>query len=508
MGNTPNVANLTVVVEVIAKEKDNQMKYLKPVFFILIVILSGCQNSEVKFEDAFCIENITTIDADNGLKPNQTLIIKEGKIHQITPSQELQLSKENTIIDGTGKFLIPGLWDAHVHFAYMEELAPRMFDLFLAYGITSVRDTGGEIGFVNTWKQKSLANPTSTPRVMIAGPLLDGTPNVYDGSDPGHPALSVGLNTLEDVKEQINKLEIQGVDFLKAYEMLSPEQFALIAKLGKEKGLKVTGHVPLSMDVISASNAGLNSMEHLRNLELSCASNAEELLQQRQESLRSGKDMKGAALRSKIHQDQREIAIDNYDENKAQEVLNVLAANDTWQIPTLTLNTASTKLPFAEMDFKESFKFLPKTVEDDWNQGIDKLSNRDISAANIKRTEWTLNITEKMHKSGINIMAGTDCPIFYLTPGRSLHQELVLLVEAGLTPLEALRTATLNPAKYFNLEDELGTIEEGKWADLVILNANPLEDIKNTTRIDGVIKQGNYFDSHKLDQKLKRLDEE
>lgn len=237
------------------------MKYLIPVFFILIVLLSGCQNAEVKFEDALCIENISTIDAENGLLSNQTVIIKEGKIYQITPSDELQLSNENNIIDGTGKFLIPGLWDSHVHFAYMEELAPRMFDLFLAYGITSVRDTGGEINFVNKWKERSLTNPTGTPRVMIAGPLLDGTPNVYDGSDPRHPALSVGLNTLDEVKEQINKLEIEGVDFLKAYEMLSPEQFAVITQLGKEKGLKVTGHVPLSMDVVSASNSGLNSME-------------------------------------------------------------------------------------------------------------------------------------------------------------------------------------------------------------------------------------------------------
>lgn len=139
---------------------------------------------------------------------------------------------------------------------------------------------------------------------------------------------------------------------------------------------------------------------------------------------------------------------------------------------------------------------------------IENLSIKEVSEANIQRTEWTLNITGKMHKSGINIMAGTDTPIFYLTPGRSLHQELVELVEAGLSPLEAIKTATLNPAKFFELEDELGTIEEGKWADLVILNANPLENIKNTMQINGIIKQGNYFDRNKLDQILKRLDEE
>ena len=299
-----------------------------------VLILSSCKTDEEFFEDAICIENITTIDAKNGLLEYQTLILKDGKIHKIAPSNEIKLSQKNNIIDGSGKYLIPGLWDAHIHFAYMEELAPNMFDLFLAYGVTGVRDTGGQIGYVKQWKDKSLANPTSTPRVMIAGPLLDGMPNVYDGSDLGHPPLSTGLNSLDDVIQQVNMLDSMGADLLKAYEMLSPEQFIKITELAREKNLKVTGHVPLSMDVISASNAGLNSMEHMRNIELSCASNAEELLENRKQLLAEGKNETGAILRSRIHKTQRIPAIDNYDANKAKEVLQVLAKNETWQIPT------------------------------------------------------------------------------------------------------------------------------------------------------------------------------
>ena len=233
--------------------------------FILFCTLFSCQNSELIFEDALCIENISTVDPEVGLLENQTIIIKSGKIIQISPSQDLQLAKENTIIDGTDKFMIPGLWDAHIHFSFIKEMAPNMLDLFLAYGITSVRDTGGDINFVNIWKEKSLANPENAPRVMVAGPLLDGNPNVYDGSDHSHPPLSVGLKTVDDVKNKINELDSLKVDFLKAYEMLTPEQFKEVTKLAKEKGLKVTGHVPLSMDVIGASNAGLNSMEHFQD---------------------------------------------------------------------------------------------------------------------------------------------------------------------------------------------------------------------------------------------------
>ena len=149
------------------------------------------------------------------------------------------LSPNNEIIDGKGKFLIPGLWDAHVHFAYIEELAPSMFDLFLAYGITSVRDTGGEISFVKKWKDQALEHPTTSPRVMIAGPLLDGHPNVYDGSDPGHPPLSVGLKSVDAVIEKIDELVQQEIDLLKAYEMLTPEQFKAVMDTNKEQIIRM-----------------------------------------------------------------------------------------------------------------------------------------------------------------------------------------------------------------------------------------------------------------------------
>jgi imidazolonepropionase-like amidohydrolase len=461
-----------------------------------ILILSSCKSDETFFEDALCIENITTIDAKNGLLKNQTLIIKGGKIYKIATTNELKLSQKNKIIDGSGKYLIPGLWDAHIHFAFIEELAPNMLDLFLAYGVTGVRDTGGQIDFVKQWKEKSLANPKSTPRVMIAGPLLDGMPNVYNGSDASHPPLSTGLSSVNAVEKQVNMLDSMGVDFLKAYEMLTPKQFKKITQLAREKGLKVTGHVPLSMDVISASNAGLNSMEHMRNLELSCASNAEELLEDRKQLLGSGKNDTGAVLRSQIHKTQRIPAIENYDDNKANEVLRVLAKNETWQIPTLALYV-STRL-------KENFNYLPDAIKKEWEKG---LKNRKSTLGRAQYAEWMLKMVGKIHQNKIEIMAGTDTPIGYLTPGLSLHEELNLLVKSGLSPLEAIKTATLNPAKYFNLDTELGWIGENTWADLVILDANPLENINNTKSINAVLKQGNYFDRNKLDEILKNVNE-
>jgi len=482
------------------------MKLTSGLLIFAFLLFLSCSKNKMTFDNALCIENISIIDPVNGLKANQTVILKDGKIFKVESTSNLILSSDNEIIDGTGKFLIPGLWDAHVHFAFLEELAPSMFDLFLAYGITSVRDTGGKFEFVKKYKDLSLRDPLNSPRVMIAGPLLDGMPNVYDGSDLQHPELSVGLATEEDVISQISKLDSLGVDLLKAYEMLTPEQFEVLAKYGKKHNLKVTGHVPLSMDVISASNAGLSSLEHLRNLELSCASNADELWEKRKQILKEGKNEPGGVLRSKIHTLQRKTAVENYDDKKADEVLAVMAKNETWQIPTLALNTAFTKKHFTRDDFQKSFEYLPVSIEKQWKESIKGLALREATAFNIQYTEWKINMVRKIHETGIDIMAGTDCPIFFLTPGLSLHEELAILVESGLTPLEALKTATYNPAKYFNLENELGQIDENYWADLIILDANPLEAITNTTKINAVIKQGNLFSKEDINSIFERLD--
>lgn len=479
----------------------NTFKILSCLLFLLGI---SCRPSGEVYVDATCIQNVTVIHPINGLIANQTVIVQGEKILKVVSSNELQLSPKNKIIDGTGKYLMPGLWDAHIHFAYMEELAPSMFDLFLGYGITSVRDTGGEINFVKSWKDKALADPKNAPRVMIAGPLLDGLPNVYDGSDPGHPPLSVGLATEDAITKKLNELDSLGVDLLKAYEMLSPEQFTQITKIAKEKGLKITGHVPLSMDVVSASNAGLSSMEHLRNLELSCASNADELWQQRLLLLKEEKDSAGGALRSKIHDLQREVAVKNYDDNKANEILKVLAKNETWQIPTLALSAFLTNRHFENEDWQESIAFLPESIEQKWKESAETLNKTPVTPFRIQYSEWFINMVNKVHNAEIEIMAGTDSPIALLTPGQSLHEELAMLVKAGLTPLEAIKTATINPAKYFNLENELGLIQEGMWADMVLLDANPIENIENTKTIHAVIKNGKYFDRNELQTILKR----
>ncbi len=475
------------------------------IYLTALILFTACKTDGVVFENAICIENISTIDPVDGLKNNQTIVIKDERILKIFNSEDLTLSKLNNIINGTNKFLIPGLWDTHVHYAYTTALTPRMSDLFIAFGITSVRDTGGNINVVKKWKDKALAQPQNAPRIFMAGPLLDGLPNIYNGSDKNHPNLSVGLSSLNGITKQINFLENKGVDFLKAYEMLNPEQFVHIINVGHKKGLKVTGHVPLSMDVISASNAGLHSMEHLRNLELSCASNSEELWLERIKMLQQGKTKPGSELRLSIHKAQQEIAIKNYDDTKANEILEVLKKNNTWQVPTLALNTFFSRKYYANEQYQKYYRFLPDSVQSYWTERSNVLLNYPVTKFRKQYDAWHYKMVKKIHQANIPIMAGTETPIAYLIPGLSLHEELAALVEAGLSPLEALKTATINPSKYFNLQNQLGLIQQNMWADLIILNDNPLDNIKNTTHINSVIKQGKVYTRKNLDNLLNKL---
>jgi imidazolonepropionase-like amidohydrolase len=480
------------------------MRYSK--LTLLALVCFACQPSTDYYSEAICIGNVTVVDPIDGEMPDQTLIIEDGKIRRMGPANSFRLDEKNTIVDGRGKYLMPGLWDAHVHFAYLEELAPSMFDLFLAYGITSVRDTGGKIDFVKKWKAASEANPSGAPRVMIAGPLLDGTPTVYDGSTADYPPLGLGSKTPEDVVAKVAELDEQGVDLLKAYEMLSPEQFRSVLAEARERDLLVTGHVPLSMDVISAAEAGLNSMEHIRNLEMSMAGNWEELREERRQLLAAGREEVGGILRSRIHTTQRVRAIEAITPEQEAKVLQALADHEVWQIPTLTLIRAGLYLPFRRSDWRTSMQYLPPQMEQQWLEGISSFASTGMNDNQKTYRNWCFSMIPKIHEAGIPIMAGTDCPIFFLTPGLSLHEELWNLEEAGIPTDEVLKTGTINPAKYFGMEDELGRVQEGYWADLLLLDANPLEAIRNTQKIRAVIKQGKLYDREMLDELLEELD--
>ena len=438
------------------------------------------------------IKHATLIDAANPVRENMTVVLQGDVIQLIAESGSVMIdAQKDTIVDARGKFLIPGLWDAHVHLTFIPELDYKTaYDLFLANGITSIRDTGAVISKLQPAIDYANENPNKTPRLFYSGPLIDGSLRVYKGKEAGFPELSIGVDENTDSEAVVNGLLDQGVSFLKTYEMLSAKTFLGLLSIAKEKNLRVTGHIPLSIDLIEAIDAGLGGMQHIRNLDLACANNAEEILAQRQALLKNKDSLPGSALRTKIHQLQRFVAIGNLDEERCNKVIRHLAANNVFQTPTLTINTLDSKRFYADKEWRDTYQFLPKTLQKNWYIGSIDMAKEEVSENDKIFEDWSMKIVGLFNRYGVKIIAGTDTPIGFLTPGYSLHKELELLVEAGLTPLQALRSATITPAEFFNLENKMGTIEPGKYADLVILDNNPLDSIKNTQNIHMVIAKG------------------
>jgi len=439
------------------------------------------------------ITGVTIIDAVNGVREDRTVVFDGDEITAILAESDGRAFAET--IDGSGKYLIPGLWDFHVHLTYDDRFTASMPALFLSYGITSVRDTGGLIEKVLPVVEAMRADGAIAPRVFYAGPLLDGNFVVYDGD--GRPEIGVQNRTPEDARATIGDLKAQGVDFIKIYEMVSPEVFDAMVETANALDLPIDSHVPLSLRAGTAG-ASVDSIEHLRNLEMDCASNAPALHETRMALLQNPDGLSGAALRSSLHSLQRLPAIAAYDEARCDEMLQALRS--TMQVPTLRLLSMPLQPPYTRGDWGEALARLPAVAAEPWEEaGAERLRNppEDVDTT---YADWGLFLTGRAHGAGVPIGAGTDTPIGLAIPGYSLHTELEFLVRAGLSPLEALAAATVRPAEFFSLQERMGTVDAGKLADLVLLDASPLADIANTKRIALVVSKGRVLDPDDLIQ--------
>ena len=438
------------------------------------------------------ISNGTLIDGHNPDRPNMTMIISGDEILSIQPSAEaFDIEPNDHLIDATNKFIIPGLWDAHVHLTFIPDLDHvTSYRLFVSQGITSIRDTGALITKLQPAIDYVEANPGITPRLFFSGPLIDGKDRVYKGEEPGFPNLSIGIDEQDNVEDTVDRLVSDGATFLKSYEMLSQPTYLELLRIAKKKNLRVTGHIPLSIDLTEAVKAGLGGMQHIRNMDLACSNNAESMHEIRQVKLQNKDGIPGSALRTAIHQAQRFPSIANYDQARCEKIIQLLSDYGVYQTPTLTINTYDAKRYFADPNWRKNYNHLPDSVRKRWEQESILAAKEPVSENGLIFQEWSMKLVELFDDNEVKILAGTDTPIGYLTPGFSLHKELELLVEAGLSAKAALRAATLSPAEFFNLESTMGTLDEGKVADILILNQNPIENIQHTQDIFRVIVKG------------------
>lgn len=441
----------------------------------------------------------TTINPGDGrVIRDAVVLLDRAKIDSLGAGAEIKIPPDARRIDCTGKFLIPGLWDMHVHVAGgtadPKWARASLLPLLLANGVTGIRDMGGDLDALQSWRKERNAGALVSPRIIAAGPFLaDARPGTPD---------TISVKTPEDAHHAVQQVRQRGADFVKILSTPSRESYFAIGEEAKAQGLAFVGHVPDSISAIEASNAGQKSIEHIfySNLAFDCSANESSLRRQRAQAAEKHDQAVAAKIRS--------AAEASFDPQKANALWQTFIRNKTWIVPTLVaIQTIAHQRELAAQPNDSRLAFVPPALRAKWTPAaIDRDLSPEVENWYREQADYDREIARAMHAAGVLMMAGSDSLDPFNFPGASLHQELKLFVEAGFSPMAALQSATVNPARFLDRDgsDGFGALAPGRLADIVILDANPLDDIANTEKIRAVIIDGRLFDRPALDRLLEQ----
>jgi hypothetical protein len=438
------------------------------------------------FAASFGIRNINVVDVDSGTIRRGVNVVVTGEIvSAVGPSQLPAVS-----IDGTGKYLIPGLWDMHVHLWEKRS----MFGMYVANGVLGVRDMGSDFARTKAWRGEIDAGRIIGPRVYTPGSPIDGI-------GPENPKMQVvRARSADEARRAVDVLDTQGSDFIEVLSTLSRDSYFALAQRARVIRAVFAGHVPESVTVSQAIDARQKSIEHLFGMALACSSEEPELRDARLLAIDSKDNAELARIRQRTY--------DTFSESRATELFRRMARFDVWQTPTLMVRKRLALIGIDELFNAPDAGQVPADVRLAWRDPREDLEKTTPEQLERFRRDFEFHqrMVALMQRNGVGLLAGTDTGDPYILPGYSLHDELELFVQSGLTPAQSLRTATINPARYFGIEGQAGSIARGKRADLVLLNANPLDDIRNTRKISAVIIRGRLLDRKQLDRLVKEND--
>jgi len=463
-------------------------------FLLLLLVVQLAFGAE---QNMIIFTHATVIDATGApAQPGVTVVITDNRITAMGPSVNLHPPTNAVVVDATGKFLIPGLWDMHVHW-YEQDYLP----LFIANGVTGIRIMWG-MPMHHEWRKEIEGGSLLGPHMLIASTIVDGP-------KPFWPDSITAGNAAEGC-QAVLKAKQAGADFVKVYSLLPREAYFAIADEAKKQGIPFEGHVTITVSAQEASAAGQKSIEHLTGILPACSSRENYLLKSAQEMLATllTTTNEPASIIPQMRQS-GQMALDTYSPLRADALFAEFKTNHTWQCPTLIVLHNMTFIDDPSLANDPRLKYMPRDIRLSWDPARDfRLKNRTTEdvALGKKVYQKEVKLVDAMQRAGVGILAGTDTGNPYCMPGFSLHDELGLLVQAGLTPMQALQAATLNPARFMGREKDLGTIEPGKLADLVLLDANPLENIANTRKINAVVYDGRLFSRSALDEMLARAE--
>jgi imidazolonepropionase-like amidohydrolase len=460
---------------------------------LLFALISGCAASPSGsgLHDRYAITHVNVVDVENGrVLAAQTVLIEGNQITAVGPADEVRAPEGARVIDARGKYLIPGLWDMHSHVLF--EGMDRYMALLVASGVTGIREMGNSpmpLFRIREVRREILAGDRLGPRFISSGVLVDGPHSRWkDGV-----ALA---DTPERGRALVDSLANAGADFIKVYNYLRPDVYHAIVESAAARQVPVAGHVPSLVTALEASEANQRSFEHLVGVDQGCSAEEGALIATSREELDAiarGDDVAAAELERQWW----DRLLATHDPVRCSALLHQLAHNRTWQTPTL-VNIHTRCVESTTLTVDGRLVYVPEFVQAWWAaavaQGTDHNSEKDQARCRLR-----MALVGEMNRAGVPLLAGTDAANPFVIWGFSLHDELALLVAAGLSPLEALQSATLNPARFLDATDSLGTIEPGKLADLVLLDANPLENIHSTRKIAAVVLNGRYMNRMTLD---------
>lgn len=446
----------------------------------------------------FAIEHVTVVNPGSGKpQPERTIVVSGHTITAVVPSTNLTLPASVRLIDGHGKFAIPGLWDMHMHFRD----AKRDLKMDIANGVLGVRDMG-DIANEVFWLRDSIVQGKQLgPKIVACGPIIDG-PDSWS-----NPKLTISIKTADEARAIVDSLKQQGSDCIKVYDGLSRDCYFAIIDEAKKVRIPVVGHLPSAISVREASNAGQRSLEH--GIAISGGSTAEAAYIERrlnqsafQEAARTNNF---SLIPAKIASDET-MMLDHFSQKLADESYSLLARNGTFITPTLVTQRALTFIDDLNKENDPRMQYVSAEELRWWKPENGMLTKyRTPEYVAMRKREYTLMLMEvrRAQTLGVHLLAGTDITIPFTYPGFSLHDELALFVKAGLTPLQALETATTNPALLLGLPKQWGRVSPGYVGNFVLLNADPLEDIANTKNIHAVVLNGEVLDRAQLDKMLR-----
>ena len=442
---------------------------MKKLFFLFLITLISC-NSEPEEVDLL-ITNATVLDIEQNKKwVNRLVAIRNDTIVAVKTMRDSDDFIANETYDANGGFVMPGLWDNHVHFRGGDSLASENKDLlplFLKYGVTTVRDAGGDISeSVFEWKEQIKKGKLTGPRIFSSGPKLDGENPAWPGS--------ISVTTENDVQMALDSLEEMNADYVKIYDgSISREAYYNIIREAEKRNLKVTGHMPMSADVTEAVKFGLDGTEHLYYVMKAASAKKDSI-----EKAESGYSMIIPLAKT-------------YNDSVAKVVFDELAQADFYVTPTLHIGQVLKDLADADHSEDELLNLIGPGIQETYQGRIMSAKRAKESGSSMR--DFTEDVFQKMiepmYNSGVRILAGSDCGPYnsFVYPGESLHEELKALEEAGLTTQQALLTSIRNGPRFFDLQNSYVRVEKGRMADLIILSENPMEKIDNLESIQAVV---------------------